>query len=420
MSDFFSPSWAESVRAALTAGPSEQVRAAKLQEYWDFFDLIKSLYPASWALGCRDLPGLSGTAYLFVRWGGGTVTDCRIIGPDEPLGATYVLGMDYQDWKALHEGYDAQRTVMYRKILLEEGNLLEFFKAIYFFVESLAVIGSVPGVYPETIRWKAGDSPPPFRVRDRAADVGGAGRGQEQARFGHVIGGGHPAQGHGGGDRRHPVGVAVVRGGRFGGHEAGDHGVQPDLGRPLDGQAGHQVVQAGLGRAVGGGARGRPGAAHAADHDDRPAVGLGLHDLVGGLRDVQRRDQVQLDDPGVEARGGGGGRRGRGPAGVADHHVHAAEQVHGGRDQLPGLLGVPDVRAGELRGPAARGRQRGGGGLVPGADQDPRAGAQEPARDARADALGPAGDDHPAAVEAGKGLVDGPHGAMLGSRPSKR
>ena len=52
--------------------------------------------------------------------------------------------MDYLDWKALHEGYDAQRTVMYRKMLLEQGNLLEFFKGIYFFVESLAVIGTVP------------------------------------------------------------------------------------------------------------------------------------------------------------------------------------------------------------------------------------------------------------------------------------
>jgi hypothetical protein len=109
MPDFFSPSWAESVREALAAGPSEQARAGKLQEYWAFFDLIKSVYPASWALGCREM-----ASYLFVQWGGGTVTDCRIIGPDEPL------------------------------------------KAIYFFVESLAVIGSVPGVYPETLRWIRG------------------------------------------------------------------------------------------------------------------------------------------------------------------------------------------------------------------------------------------------------------------------
>jgi hypothetical protein len=152
VSDFFSPSWAASVADALTAGPSEQARAGKLQEYWDFFELIKSMYPASWALGCRELPGLNNTAYLFVQWAGGTVTDCRIIGPDEPLKATYVLAMDYQDWKALHEGYDAQRTVMYRKIVLEEGDLLEFFKAVYLFVESLAVIGAVPGTFPETLR----------------------------------------------------------------------------------------------------------------------------------------------------------------------------------------------------------------------------------------------------------------------------
>ena len=147
MAGFFSKEWADAVRDALTAGPSEQARAGKLQEYWDFFEFLKSVYPASWALGCRDLPGAD-PAYLFVQWSGGTVTDCRIIGPDDPLQATYVLGMDYRDWKALHDGYDAQRTVMYRKIMLEQGDLLEFFKAIYFFVESLAVIGAVPAAYP--------------------------------------------------------------------------------------------------------------------------------------------------------------------------------------------------------------------------------------------------------------------------------
>jgi hypothetical protein len=141
--EVFSQEWADAVRDALTAGPDEQARSSKLQEYWDFFDLIKSMYPASWALGCRDRG-----SYLFVQWGGGKATDVRIIGPDEPLEANYVLGMDYQDWKALHDGYDAQRTVMYRKMLLEEGNLLEFFKGIYFFVESLSVIGTIPARYP--------------------------------------------------------------------------------------------------------------------------------------------------------------------------------------------------------------------------------------------------------------------------------
>jgi hypothetical protein len=159
---FFGPQWADAVKAALTAGPAEQARAGKLQEYWDFFELIKSVYPASWALGCRDLPASlgNGRAFLLVRWADGTVADCRVVRPGDTAGtggtggtgglpeASYVLGMDYADWKALHDGYDAQRTVMYRKVLLEDGDLLEFFKTIYFFVECLAVIGAVPADYP--------------------------------------------------------------------------------------------------------------------------------------------------------------------------------------------------------------------------------------------------------------------------------
>jgi hypothetical protein len=147
---FFSPEWAAAVGDALTAGPSEQARAGKLPMYWDFFDKVKASCAASWALGCRGLPaGIAASPpYLHVQWGGGTVTDCRITGPEEGQEATYVLGMDYADWQALHDGYDAQRTVMYRKILVEKGNILEFFKEIYFFTECLAIIGAVPADFP--------------------------------------------------------------------------------------------------------------------------------------------------------------------------------------------------------------------------------------------------------------------------------
>jgi hypothetical protein len=136
--EFFSSEWAAAVRDALAAGPLEQDRAGKLQMYWDFFDKVKASYASSWALGCRDLGS------LYIQWGGGTVTDCRVTGPSDQPEATYVLGMDYADWQALHDGYDPQRTVMYRKILVEQGNILEFFKTIYFFTECLAVIGKVP------------------------------------------------------------------------------------------------------------------------------------------------------------------------------------------------------------------------------------------------------------------------------------
>ena len=141
--EFFSPQWAAAVGEALAAGPPERARAGKLTMYWDFFDRVKASYASSWALRCRNLPA-GQPACLYVQWGGGTVTGCRIAGPEDQPAATYVLGMDYADWQALHDGYDPQRTVMYRKILVEEGNILEFFKGIYFFTECLAIIGQVP------------------------------------------------------------------------------------------------------------------------------------------------------------------------------------------------------------------------------------------------------------------------------------
>jgi len=174
---FFSEQWASAVRDALAAGPSAEARSGKLQEYWDFFELIKGMYPASWALGCRNPPAAlgEGPAYLYLKWGGGTVTDGQIIRPDDPpppthlpippslspFTATYVLGMDYADWKALHEGYDAQRTVMYRKIMLEDGDLLEFFKTIYFFVECLAIVAAVPADYPALATRRRSNGPGP-------------------------------------------------------------------------------------------------------------------------------------------------------------------------------------------------------------------------------------------------------------------
>ena len=57
--------WAAAVRDALTAGPSEQARAGKLQEYWDFFELIKGMLPGVVgarlprpARGARRRPGV--------------------------------------------------------------------------------------------------------------------------------------------------------------------------------------------------------------------------------------------------------------------------------------------------------------------------------------------------------------------------
>jgi len=54
---------------------------------------------------------------------------------------------------------------MYRKILVEEGNILEFFKTIYFFTECLAIIGKVPAGFPHWPRVSGSNHSPPSRGR---------------------------------------------------------------------------------------------------------------------------------------------------------------------------------------------------------------------------------------------------------------
>lgn len=149
---FFHTAWAEAVGHSLQAGPSEHARAGKLPEYWEFYQAVRERCVDSWALGVRGLPGQSGgsLSYLRVAWDHGEVAESRLLAPGEPVEATYALAGSYADWKALCHGYDALRTVMYRKLTLEHGPLLEFFKTIYFFVESLSLISTVPTHFPES------------------------------------------------------------------------------------------------------------------------------------------------------------------------------------------------------------------------------------------------------------------------------
>jgi hypothetical protein len=143
----FTPEWAERVRAAVDRGAGEELRAAKLPTYWNWIGAVREGYSSSWALGVRDLPG-RGTTYLRLGWRDGVCADAAIIGPDDPLEATYVLAADTGTWRDLLAGEDPGRIVMYRRLRLEEGNVLAFFRGIYFFVEAVAMIGRVPALLP--------------------------------------------------------------------------------------------------------------------------------------------------------------------------------------------------------------------------------------------------------------------------------
>jgi len=164
----------------------------------------------------------------------------------------------------------------------------------------------------------------------------------------------HPAQR----DRRRNGGqglpIAVMSGGLVGVHEPGGDTVNPHGGRPLDRQSLGQHDQARLGGGISGRTRRRAKRRDAADVEDQPALSLFPHDRVGGLRDEERREQVQPDDGGHQIRRCGRGRYRRRPACIVHRYVQSPEPADGLGHHLSGLGGVADIGGGELN----AGRQR--------------------------------------------------------------
>jgi hypothetical protein len=135
----FGPEWAHAVRDAVDRGPSEEVRAGKLPTYWEWIDQVRARHDGVWVLVASDR-----SAHLLLEWEQGRCTRAAIVGPEEVAHASYVLSAPLQVWGELLDGADAGRLVMYRRIRLERGDVLRFFRMIYFVVESLAALGRVP------------------------------------------------------------------------------------------------------------------------------------------------------------------------------------------------------------------------------------------------------------------------------------
>jgi hypothetical protein len=140
--EFFSPDWAEAAREAVNAGPSPEVRAAKIERYWEWIERAKSGIDAVWGLGVTDRPG-DGCLLLTLRTG--VAEAAELVTLDEGRRrATYLLAGTTASWRELMGGYDVGKTVMYRKLMMEVGDLLRFFQAAYFWTEALGCIQHVP------------------------------------------------------------------------------------------------------------------------------------------------------------------------------------------------------------------------------------------------------------------------------------
>ena len=145
MTRFMTQDWAQECQRVINNSPDAERKASKLQDFWDWIDMIRPFVTGRLALTVRDLPPGGDGDTLVLDFEGGTVTAASVQerGTAEP-DAVFLLAGDYADWLAMLDGYDVGKMVMYRKLMLEKGDTLMFFTAAFFWTELLAAIQSIP------------------------------------------------------------------------------------------------------------------------------------------------------------------------------------------------------------------------------------------------------------------------------------
>ena len=105
----------------------------------------------------RDLPGGSPDA-IVLELEHGACTGVRLTtrAQAEPR-CTYLLAGDRAAWREVMDGYDMGRSIMYRKLLLEHGDVLVFFRTVFYWTETLACLQRIPTAFPVVT---AGQLPP--------------------------------------------------------------------------------------------------------------------------------------------------------------------------------------------------------------------------------------------------------------------
>jgi hypothetical protein len=147
MARFMTAAWAEECRSTINAWPGDERKASKLQDFWDWIGMIRPLVTGRLALSVRDMPGGADGDTLALDFDAGTVTAASVIHrEDAQSSAVFLLAGSYADWQDLLAGYDVGKMVMYRKLMLEKGDTLQFFMAAFYWTELLTAIQSIPTV----------------------------------------------------------------------------------------------------------------------------------------------------------------------------------------------------------------------------------------------------------------------------------
>lgn len=145
MARFMTDAWAQEIRATFNEWPGEDWKASKLQDFWDWINMIRPFVTGRLALCVRDMPPGAEGDTLVLDFEAGSVAGASVADrAGAEADAVFLLAGSYADWVAMLGGYDVGKMVMYRKLMLEKGDTLTFFTAAFFWTELLAAIQSVP------------------------------------------------------------------------------------------------------------------------------------------------------------------------------------------------------------------------------------------------------------------------------------
>jgi hypothetical protein len=137
--------WAEACRATISDWPGEERKASKLPDFWAWIAMVAPFVTGRLALSVRDMPTGADGDTLVLDFDAGTVTSASVLERAEAeKDAIFVLAGSYASWQEMLDGYDVGKTVMYRKLMLEKGDTLQFFNAAFFWTELLAAVQSIP------------------------------------------------------------------------------------------------------------------------------------------------------------------------------------------------------------------------------------------------------------------------------------
>jgi hypothetical protein len=143
--EFWSRDWAKAAKQAWNAGPSAEARSKKIARFWEWIEKAKQHVDCRLALAVDGLPGSGARDCLLLDLVQGRCVRARLATrADAEATATYILAASYRDWREIMGGFDLGKAVMYRKLLLEKGEVLVFFKSIYYWTESLACLQRIP------------------------------------------------------------------------------------------------------------------------------------------------------------------------------------------------------------------------------------------------------------------------------------